>query len=199
MPFITTVPPTTEPVTLKQVKQQSRLYADVTDEDDVVLLYLQVAREMIEAETGQACMERTLQAYFHGFPNCFSDSPRELELPVSPAASVSSVEYRDESGAWVEMPPADWELAGVQMPGRVVLAADASWPSDTYGQRNESVRVTYVAGRVEAGLVPLKLRQAILLQAAFLYDNRVPVSDRKSFVLARGIDTMISLERVRVI
>ncbi len=199
MPFITTVQPTVEPVTLKQVKQQSRLYADVTEEDEVVLLYLQVAREMIEAETGQACMERTLTAFFDGFPYCWADRPRELELPLSPASSVVAVEYRDEAGDWVTMPAADWELVGVRMPGRVVLAADASWPSDVYGQREESVRITYVAGRSEVGLVPLKLRQAILLQAAFLYDNRIPVGDRKSFVLERGIETMISLERVRVL
>lgn len=199
MPFETTVQPAVEPVTIAQVKRQSRLYADVTDEDEVVLQYLQVAREMIEAETGQACLARTLVAYFDGFPTWGYDKPRELELPLSPATSVSLVEYRDEAGAWVELDSEYWELVGVRMPGRVVLKPDMNWPTDVYGSRAESVRVTYVAGRSEVGLVPMKLKQAICLQAAFFYDHRDPIGDRKSFVLERSIETLISLERVRAI
>lgn len=196
MPYEVTVFPQVEPVTLDEVKRQSRLYSDVTDEDEVVLLYLRASREMIEKEIGQVCVQQTLRAFFDGFPRGCDDRPRELELPIGPAASVSLVEYRDSTGAWVELDGAFWELAGARQPGRVVLTPGSSWPADVYGTRAESVRVTYVAGRSEVALVPHTIRQAILLQAAFFYDHRVPVADRKSFVLARSVNALIGLERV---
>lgn len=196
MPYEVTVYPEVEPVTLAEVKQQSRLYADVTDEDDVVLMYLRAAREMIEKEISQICIEQTLMAYFDGFPRYCDDRPREIELPIGPATSVSKVEYRDSDGNWVELDASLWELAGKRQPGRLVLTPNSSWPSDVYGTRAESVRVEYVAGRSEIAKVPNTIRQAILLQAAFFYDNRVPVEDRKSFVLARSVEALISLERV---
>ena len=56
--------------------------------------------------------------------------------------------------------------------------------------------IEYEAGYGEPGDVPADLRQAVLLYAAHLFDNRSATSDRRTSVVAAGLDRILDRHRI---
>lgn len=202
--FTVTTPPATEPVTLDLLRKQVRDYSESTEEDALLQTYLAVAREMIESETGRALLSQTITATWDRFPHC-SDfnsftSPRmwrRLEVPRSPLRSVTSFEYRDADGNWQDVPAGDYEVSPAWAePGYVQLTPEASWPSDLWAGSGR-IRLVYVAGHEHASRVNRALVSAILLQAAILYDVRMPLTGAPMRAANRTIETLIAQNRVK--
>lgn len=156
--------PGAEPLSLGQVKQHLRI--ETTDEDALLSMIVQVAREHVETITGRFLMRQTIDLQMDGFSD-----PIRL---VAPLVSVSSVKYIDAAGVTQTVSAADYVVVAPTVRpeprGFLHLALNKSWP--TPAEIANCVTVRVVAGTTDPGDVPAALRHAMLLMIGDLYENR---------------------------
>ena len=152
-------PPKDTPVTLAQLKAQARI---PFDDDDVYLTSLiEAATGLLDGWTGllgRALMPQVWRQDFTSFA-------AQMRLPFGPIQSIEGFTYLDGDG--VETPFEDYTL-GVDGLGPS-LHLVTGWPSI---QPHSLVSVTFTAGYADAAAVPAPIRQAILIQAATMYEHR---------------------------
>lgn len=159
-------PPTTDIVTIAEVKRHCNVTA--TDEDDYLVALLRAATELVERETNRAFLSQTWQLT----RTCFPASSR-VELPRSPLQSVSSITYYDADGNSQTFASSNYHVDTVREPGVVWLDEDSDWP-DT-DDRPDAVTVNYVAGWSDVEDVPARAVQAVLLLVGHWYRQREAV------------------------
>lgn len=185
----TITPPASEPVTLAQAKLHVR--QDLADDDTLIATLITTARETVEAESWHALMTQTLELVLDAWP-----SRRAIELPRPPLQSVQSITLTDDSGQAIVWSPSSYHVDSDSIPGRIVLAAGASWPSVTLAPVG-GIRIRYVAGWASAGLVPTSLTQAMLLLIGHWYENR-EATGRSTNEIARGVKALLWRYRMAV-
>lgn len=175
--------PEVEPVSLTEAKLHLRV--DITDDDALITMLIQSARETVEAITRRALISQTWDMTLDDWPE--SDA---IEVPLPPLQSVTSITYVDEDGNSATVSASDYSVDTTSDPGRIVLDADASWPSVSLRPAN-GVTVRFVAGYGAAGSdVPAAIRSAILLLVGHLYENREATS-QNIFQLPMGVDMLL--------
>lgn len=178
-------PPVVQPVTLDEAKAHLRVTA--ADEDAHITSLIAAAVGHVDGPSGvlgRALVEQEWDLLLDAFP-C-----DELELPLPPLRSVTSITYVDEQGATQTLAPAAYE---VDASGVVLPAYGQTWPR-TRAQRN-AVTVRFKAGYGTTGAsVPAAIRAAILLLVGDLYANREAQGD----TLARNatVDALLFPYRV---
>lgn len=156
--------PTQDPATVAEAKDQSRVLHDT--EDHVIEANIQAATAHLDGRDGilgRALMPQTWDYLLPCFP-----SEEGILLPLAPVQSITSITYKDSNGNpqtfgasnYALGPDKDWQPA-------VYLAPTQSWPS-TYDVP-DAVTIRAVYGYA---LVPMPIRQAILLLAAHLFEHR---------------------------
>ena len=183
------IPPTEEPVTLAEIKDH--LHISSTAEDSLLMLYAQMAREAVEGECWRALMPQTWDLYLPGLP-----AGGVIEIPRPPLQSVTSIKYTDDEGAVHTFAASNYRVDTASEPGRVVLAPDASWPSDTLDSSNPVV-VRFVAGYADASAVPGMAKAAILLQIGEIYANREAVIVGSTPQVTPAVQRVLNLLKVR--
>ena len=164
--------PTTEPVTLEEVKLHLRLAVSAAEasaynaEDDWFDRSIAAARRMVEQELARALITQTWYAYYDKWP-----SGRFIELPYPPLGSVTAVKYRLEADTGYDNTFSDTIVDIVAEPGRVVLAVDESWPTESLYPVNP-IQVEFVCGYGAAAAVPSEIKAAMLLQLSDLHEER---------------------------
>ncbi len=164
--------PTTEPVTLTEVKSHLRLAVTAAEavaysaEDDWFTRSIATARGAVEQELGRALITQTWYAYYDKWP-----AARFIELPFPPLISVTAVKYRLADDTGYDNTFTDVITDIVAEPGRVVLTADGSWPGGTLYPVNP-IQVEFVCGYGAASAVPSGIKAAILLQLSDLHEER---------------------------
>src|SRR5690606_14420890 len=143
---------------------------DGTDEDTLITGLIAAARETVETFAGRALITQTWELVLDDWPD--SDT---IKLPRPPLQSVTSVTYVDEAGVSHTLSSASYIVDTDSEPGRLVLKAGESWPSETLQAAN-GVRVRYAAGYGAAAAVPEKFKLAVKLLAVHWYENREPVA-----------------------
>jgi uncharacterized phiE125 gp8 family phage protein len=163
-------PPTVEPITLSEVKANSRI---ATSADDTLLTALiTVARQMTESEIGKALIDTTID---YRTDWCF---PAWFDVPRGPLRSVTSVSYVDTAGATQVLAANQYVVDSYDAEGRIVPAYSVSWPSTRLVQN--AVTVRYVAGYgAAASAVPLAIRHAILMLVDHLYEHAGSITELK--------------------
>lgn len=181
-----TVQPDAEPVTVQQTRKHCRI--DHASDDDLLKMYIQTARIMAEGYLSRVLVTQTLLwtvrpqvALRPGWS--FLGGP--LELPRAPAQSVTAVTVLDERGnlttlapaALPIVPPAAFTgyIADTSLePGRLRIGhATILIDGRTLRQTMlEYIQVTFVAGYGEPVTVPQPICNAIMMIAAYLYENR---------------------------
>lgn len=152
-PAVVTAAPTNEPVTLSEVKKQSR--AEYHEDDDAYLtLLIASGRDHVEQYCGRVFAERIVEVQ----ATAWSDMCR---LPVAPVDSVT-ITYIDQNGDAAIVPDADYELRG----DGLVLATGRQWPAIEYGSL---ITVTAVVGADDA---PPAVKHAIRLWVATHFEDR---------------------------
>ncbi len=155
-----------EPVTRDHVKSQARVDTDA--EDDLIDLYLAAAVAGVEQATGHWMGQRAVQAYMSAFPAWVS-----VYLPGGFVQEVSEVAYRNENGDYETLDAANWEAQAFQLRSSVRMTGGASiLPRSHYNEDRQAVRISYTAGYASVGAIPVALRQATLMVAAELYNER---------------------------
>ena len=182
-------PPTEEPVTLAEIKDH--LHISSTAEDSLLTLYAQMAREAVEAECWRALMPQTWDLYLPGWP-----AGGVIEIPRPPLQSVTSIKYTDDEGAVHTFAASNYRVDTASEPGRVVLAPDATWPSDALDSSNPVV-VRFVAGYADASAVHGMAKAAILLQIGEIYANREAVIVGSTPQVTPAVQRVLNLLKVR--
>lgn len=158
-------PPDTEPVTVGEVKAQSRVLGD--HEDDLIQGKIQSWREQTETATQRALLTQTWELIADAFP----DHREPIRLHRPPVASVDSVVYVDQSGAEQTLETSDYMLVPSE-PGLLYPAPGQRWPA-TQKENPMAVKVRFVSGYGgDAGDVPESLRDAVIIGAATGYSHR---------------------------
>ena len=189
-----TTAPTIEPVTLAEVKDHLRITA--TNEDGLINTYIEAAREIAEDITGRKFINQTLTGYVDNFGSgnvhgewwtgqktgtYFShilQGKGFIELDYTPVSSITQIDTVDRDNAETTYSSDNYYLENYDndTPARVHLNDNASIPSNI--RDRNGIKVTYIAGYGSArSSVPMKLRHAIKMMAAELYNKRGDCDD----------------------
>jgi len=162
MSFKLITAPAEEPVTLAEAKAQCKV--EHSDDDALLAIFIQSAREAAEHITGRAFITQTWELVLDAFPAA------EIELQKPYVQSITSVKYLDVNGAEQTISSVNYALDADTSPGWVLPAVDYVWP-DTQDAAN-TVRVRFVAGYGAAAAVPARVKRWMLMQIAAAYRNR---------------------------
>ncbi len=173
MPTTVVTAPVIEPVSLQELKDHLRI--DDVNDDALLDAIITAARQHAEFSTRRNLITTLLDLFLDDFPS----SPDTVLLPFPPLQSVTSVKYFDTDNAQQTIAAADYEVDTSSEPGRLRPVTSKFWPS--VRDRVNAVEIRFTAG-YGAGIVdiPAGLRQAILIVAATLYENR------ESFTVGEG-------------
>lgn len=174
--------PVLEPVTLSEAKLHLRV--DTTTDDTLITALIAAARETIEERVGMALLTQTRDAYAPAFP-----AETVLTLPYGPLQSVTGV-YYTETDSSSELTFAAASYLSQTWRNAIVLKSGYAWPTDA------TMRVRYVCGYTSAGLIPQRLRQALLLLVGHWYENREATQTGALKEIPWAVEALINLERV---
>lgn len=185
--------PASEPITTAEAKLHCRV--DLSDDDVPIAAWIVAAREEVERLSGMALVSQTLELVMHCWPDC-----DRIKLPRPPLTSVTSVKYKDYTGAETTWDPANYLVGVDSIPGVLGLAWNAVWPSVVL-YPVEPIRIRYVAGFASAADVPQSLKQAMLLLIGHWYENREAGGDTvgEKAGVAFGVDRLIASYRAEAL
>lgn len=187
--FSVTTPPTSEPITLAQVKSHLRL--TTSTDDDYLTLLIEAARDAVEIETGRALITQTITAYIDapkaragGIGGEWWDGVRDgpitmdqqqfIELPRPKLLTVTSFKYFSLDNSENTFASTNYFVDGSSVPGRIVLNSGSSWPIAT--RDKNAYEIVYTAGYgPDPTDVPALLRRAMLECVGEWYENRTSV------------------------
>ncbi len=183
MPIIysnVTTPPSAEPVTTQEAK--NHLKVDYDEDDLLIAILIQAAREWIERRTGRSLITQTRTAKLDYFPRC-----NKIRLPYGKVSSVTSISYYNESEQSTTLSASDYWTDFTNDISRIVVRN--YWPA-TFDMPN-AVTIVYTAGYGAAGSnIPQPLKQAMLLIIGHLYEHREQVGDIMHEV-PFGVETLV--------
>lgn len=156
--------PTSEPVTLTEVKDHLRI--DHNDQDVLLIGLLKTARQYLEEVCGRAFMTQTRSAAFKDWP--VGDV---FHLPFPPVQSVSSIVYTDTDGTDHTFSSSCYSSDIYSEPARVVLGYGETWPSTAIHNPDYPIEIQYVCGYTSANSVPGPIKDAIKVYVEMLYDK----------------------------
>lgn len=156
--------PADESVTVVEVAAQLRYDDDmITPElETEISNWIATAREWCEGYQNRAYVTQTLELALDEWPR-----GREIILPRPPLQSVESIVYISGDGTNTEWPTTEYIVDDYAFVARIVKKS--SWPCNALAVAN-GVRIRYIAGG-EVTSVPRRVKQAIILLAAFWLEN----------------------------
>lgn len=170
-------------------------------QDKLLSTYIGAARRYFEWRTGRTVQQTTLEWTRSAFPAC-----GYIVLPrATPLLTIDDFTTKDSAGTVTDVPAADYIADTDSIPGRVVLAYGASWPSFTAYPSNP-VRIRYTAGLASSPVQEAAedIQLPILLLAAAMYENPIGIltSDRgavSQLVVEYGIEHYLSKLQVEYV
>ena len=154
MDYVVTVPPTTEPLTSAEVT--AHVIPIDSSDSTYITDAIKDAREYCEDKTGRALAAQTIKAY----PDRFECTMR---LPREPIVSITSVKYTDYDGVETTMSATNYKLN--EAAGRISFKEIPAFDPSI----EKPIEITYTAGYTT---LPRVIRRAMLILAAFWYENR---------------------------
>lgn len=185
--------PATEPISLTEVKAQSRI--DISDDDTYLGRLITAARQYAEGITRRAFVAQTWDYTLAAFPD------GAIELPLQPVTSVTSVSYVNSAGATVtftygtspDTPKYDVLTDGPRT--RIIPKYNLDWPETR--DHGNAVTVRFVAGY---STMPEDLKQALLLLVGHWYEHREDAVVNVGTSIAsipHGVETLLSGYQMR--
>ena len=153
--FQTTSGPTTEPITLDELKL--RLRVTLCDFDAELLDMLKAARQQVEADTYRRLITQTVVMYQEDFTSLLGP----VEIRLAPLQSITHVKYYDRDDALQTFAAADYYANLTSTPPEIRLKEARQWPNTSLYRPNK-VEITMVAGYGTAASVPQAAKLAIV-------------------------------------
>lgn len=138
-----------EALSLTDVKTQLRITG--TDDDDALRRFISGIRQKTEHFLGKTIVTSTWELKL----DCFDD---EIELPMGPIQSITSVQYVDSDGVTQTLSSSGYQF---DRRGRLKPSYNSDWPSTRY--QYDAVTITYIAGETHAGNVDRDIQLGMLL------------------------------------
>lgn len=155
--------PASKPVSVSEVKDQSRI--ETTAEDTLVERLIDAATASIDGPYGIGiCMVSQQWEW------AMDRFPLRFEIPLYPVISVDSIKYTDEDGVEQTLDASVYRVDTHSNPARITLAWNQTWPSARLV--SNAVKVTFTAGYSS---VPEDLKHAVIMLVAHWYENREAV------------------------
>lgn len=180
--------PAAEPVTLAEAKAFLRV--DDSAEDAFITTLITAARLHVEGTTGRALIAQTWRVSLDDWP-----ANREVQLPIGPMVSLTSVTVFDADGVGTDLSLVQFQPETNAVPARVFL------PSTIDGQPvmrdRAAIQIDYVAGYgTDPEDVPMDIRQAVLSLIGYWFEHRDAVVIAGSgAIVPAGFDRLISAYR----
>jgi len=163
-----TVQPTSEPVTVDELRAHLRL--DSSDFDAELTRLITAARKSCEARLKRQLINATYQWTMDYWPGYC------MEIPQGPLSSVTSIQYYDGDGTLQTWASTNYQVDTTTLYGTVTLAYNSTFPTLQTDKKN-AVLVTFVAGYgASASYVPENVKQAILVLAGHWFEIATPVN-----------------------
>ena len=156
--------PTVEPLSVLSAREHLRV--DTDEEDFLIVDYITTARMQCEELTSRAFLTQTWDAAFTGWPGA-----EGFILPRPPLASVTSIQYTTADGTVHTLSANVYQVITATEPGRVILAHDQQWPSETL-DAGLPIVIRYVCGTAAATAWQA---QAVRWLVGHMYENREAV------------------------
>lgn len=169
-------PPTSEPLTLAEVKVHLRV--DHADEDALINALIGATREAVEHYTNRQLMEATYELV--------ADELHDLTLPKPPFSALVSIEYTNNQDTLTALPAENYTYLDGSEPAVILVKR----PED-YKKTENGVKIRFTAGYVKEETttdtlgnttttkvpnVPESLKAAMKLLIGHLYENREEVN-----------------------
>lgn len=132
--------PSLYPITLDQAKKQVEDDAGETRHDDFLKTLIRAATGNAEQYLHRRLITQTWNYYLDWWPR--NDS---FELPFGRLQSVMSIIYKDEDGNETTLDSSKYIVDTESEPGRIVLAFNEVWPTDTLFPSNP-INVEFTCG-----------------------------------------------------
>jgi uncharacterized phiE125 gp8 family phage protein len=154
-----------------------------TSQDTTIQGCRAAARDQVENETNCAIGSQTWIYYLDKFPVC-----GEIELPLPPLISVTSVKYLNSSNTLTTLSPSSYVVTlGGRDRGKITLAYSSSWPA--IYSHPQAIQIEFVCGfkrvaNTANGEQPLPgaLLSAIQIAMADAFDNRAGNDDSEQTI-----------------
>jgi uncharacterized phiE125 gp8 family phage protein len=163
-----------EPVTLEEARDHLRITH--LGEDNLIYSLIVAARQWAETYSEKAIIEQTVTAYYETL------SP-VMRLPFGNASSFTKIDYLDQTGGAQSISSGVIITKGA--PSKLVFVDS---PPDSK-KLVDSVQVEYEAGYPD-GSVPERVKQAILLLVADMYEHK------ETQVLGQKFEQNVTMERL---
>jgi uncharacterized phiE125 gp8 family phage protein len=158
------VAPTSEPVSLTEAKQHAKITQ--TNDDATLRRYIQTARETAEDYMGRGLYTQTMVCNLDEFDDL-------IWLPrAAPLQSVTTVKYYDTAGVQQTLSATYYTVDTVSRPGRIVRAANQSWPALQLPRYAGRIEITYVVGFSTVAAIPERIKQGIRMYITHLDGDR---------------------------
>jgi uncharacterized phiE125 gp8 family phage protein len=187
---------TDEPITLEEVAENVRAYANAADatgytEGALLQRLITTARRACEQELEMSLVAKTLEIARESF------CPEPIELPFGPVRSIVSVRYVNPDGVDTAWGTDQYRLNAYVSPPVLLPAYDVDWPD---ARRDVgSIRVRYTAGYPSddspADEVPEPIVQAMHLYVKHYFDNRDAVIADSMMELPLGVRHLLGFYR----
>jgi uncharacterized phiE125 gp8 family phage protein len=164
------------------------LRVEHSEEDGYIFGLIETATRYCEQINGRAFLQRTFELTLDAWPEPV------LRLPYPPLRRVEEIAFTCADGSVGVVDGAAYYVDVSQEPGRVCLLG--SWPQVVL-RPFAGVRIRYVAGFLNAAVVPKGYRQAALLMIGHWYEHRENVSDRSLFKVPSAARSLLEVDRVK--
>jgi len=191
--------------------QKSFMRVDSSDDDTLIAELIKVAQNNVEAYTGRAITQQTLQLFLDRLPYYVDEKLREgvytapdlnysadyIVLPKPPVSSITHVKYYANDNTASTFASSNYFADTDSSQARVVLKNGVSWPTLTELRQGNAYEVQYVAGYGNsASDVPTPIIQAIKLLTTHLYENRELVTSMSANTIPYTIGQLLQPYRV---
>ena len=163
-----------------------------TTTDPELTAIIKSAREHVEDWTRRALLTQTWDYYLDEFPE--GDS---IVLPFGNLATVTHIKYTDSDSTQTTMVVTTEYIVETngEEHGRIVLPYGVSWPSFTAYSSNPIV-IRFVCGWTTAALVPYKIKAAIKMLCADMYEMRGEPTIGQSVIENKTVERPLSSARL---
>jgi uncharacterized phiE125 gp8 family phage protein len=161
--WTTTVEPTTYPVTVAEVKEFARI--DGNEEDSILEAFIAAVVNNVEAYLRKALITRTIKMIMDEW------NSNEIELPMPPLISVTSVKTVDESDVETTYSSDNYYVVTESIPGRIIIKKSSTAPTNTE-RETAGYNIIFTAGYGNNTNIPKQIKIAIMQWVTMIYENR---------------------------
>jgi uncharacterized phiE125 gp8 family phage protein len=165
-----------EILSMEEVKAHLKLETKYIEEDGLLSILMEAAREEVEHYTGRQLRPATVVQHLRGFTRYGRCQQPPLRLEVIPVVSFTSIVYLDAANQAQTLPEDYYEMHPADIYPQLHFLGDLpdTYVVDNYLYRSlyNTVTITYEAGYTAENPLPSSMKQAMLLMIGDWYENR---------------------------